>query len=148
MTEPPPPSEQPPTPPQQPPPQGSSPPGWTPPPPGGYSAGPQTDGLAIGALVTSIAGIFVCGVVPVHSVVALILASSSNNKIRASGGRLGGEGLNRAAQIISWIWIGLSVLFWVVIVIIAASGGFDDDDNNDFDSLGVGLQYLAARFGF
>lgn len=159
MTEPPPPPGQPPPPqpppppgqpPQQPPP-GSQPPGWTPPVAGapGYGTGAQTDGLAIGALVTAIAGIFVCGVFPVHSVVALVLASNSNRKIRASGGRLTGEGLNRAATIVSWIWIGLSVLFWVVIIAIAASGGFDTDDEDEFDfeSLGVGLQYLAARFG-
>jgi hypothetical protein len=151
MTEPPPPPAQPPPPPSQPPPPAGPPPGWETPAAGppGYTSAPQTDGLAIGALVTAIAGIFVCSVVPIASVVALFLATNSNKKIRASGGQLSGEGMNKAALIISWIWIGLSVLFWVVIIIIGVTVGFDSDDN-DFDDndFGLGLQYLAVRLGF
>ena len=99
--------------------------------------------------MTAIAGIFVCGIFPVAHIVALILANNSNKKIRASGGRLTGESMNKATFIISWIWIGLSVLFWSLIIIIAIAGGFDSgDDDTDFDvdSLRSMGTYLAARF--
>jgi hypothetical protein len=138
MSQPPPPPGPPPPPPGPPPPP-PPPPGSPPPSPApygapgagyGYVQSPQTDGLAIGAFVTSIAGIFVCGVVPIAHVVALVLASSSNKKIDASGGRLTGKGFNTATQVISWIWIGLSVLFWIVIVIVAIAGGFSDNNHS------------------
>jgi hypothetical protein len=50
----------------------------------------------------------VCPLIP--AIVALVLASSADAEIRASGGRLTGEGLNKAAKIISWINIGLTVV--------------------------------------
>ena len=102
--------------------------------------------MAIGALACAIGAFLVCPLIP--AIVALVLAHNSDQKIKASGGRLTGEGLNTAARIVSWIHLGLFAFGIVIIVIIAAAGGFDTDDNDvDFDSIGVGLQYLAARFG-
>jgi hypothetical protein len=137
----------PPPPPSQP---GAPPPGWQQPPVApGYQAPAQTDGMAVAALVCSIASIVICWAFPVPAVVALFLASSSNRKIKASGGRLTGEGMNTAARIIGWIGIGIAVIFWIVIIAVAASGGFDDD--NDFDEefgmAAQAVQYAAARTG-
>ena len=152
QTPPPPPGDTPPPPGGTPPPP---PPGAVPPPPGqppgfavpGGPVGTQTDGLAIGGLITAIVGIFICGIVPIPQVVALFLASNSTKKIAASGGRLGGDGLNKATKIISWIWIGLSVVFWVIIIVVAASGGFDDDDNDDDNDFGLGTAAKLTRVG-
>ena len=49
-----------------------------------------------------------CPLIP--SIVALVLASSADQEIRNSGGRIGGEGLSKAAKIISWINIAVSVV--------------------------------------
>ena len=52
------------------------------------------------------------------AVIALALAHAAGNKIDASAGRLTGNGLVRAAQIISWIHIGLVTLVCVIIAIV------------------------------
>ena len=81
-------------------------PGWGRPPPGDgqpppYYGPPQNDGKAVSALVLSILSWVLCPVVP--AIVALVLAGQSSRQIRESGGRLGGDGMNSAAKIISWI---------------------------------------------
>jgi hypothetical protein len=52
------------------------------------------------------------------AVVALGLAHAAGNKIDASGGRLTGEGMVRAAQIVAWIHIGLITLATVIVAIV------------------------------
>lgn len=119
---------------QQPPP----PPYGTPPPPpppayggygqqpygyGGYSA-PETESQAVVALVLAIASFAVCPVIP--AIVALVLANNADASIQASGGRKTGEGLTKAARIISWINIGLFVaglVFVILIAVLAAASG-------------------------
>jgi len=158
QTPPPPPGGTPPPPP--PPPGGTPPPpGAVPPPPGqppgfavpGGPAGAQTDGLAIAALCVAIGGVFfsfACGIGVIGAIVALVLASNSQKKISASGGRLTGEGLNTAARIISWIHIGLAVIGIVILIIVIAAGGFDDDDDDDFDDdFGLGSAVKLVRLG-
>ncbi|MBA2326619.1 MAG: DUF4190 domain-containing protein [Actinobacteria bacterium] len=146
MTEPPPP----PQPPPPPLPPGGPPPGWAPPPAGapgyGSAAAPQTDGTAIAALCCAIGAFVVCPLVP--AIVALFLAHNSQQKIDASGGRLTGDGLNTAARIIAWVHLAIIVVLIAIFIIIGVTVGFDSDDN-DFDDndFGLGLQYLAARFG-
>lgn len=81
---------------------GQAAPGWS----GGGSAPQQTNGLAIGALVSSILGFF-CGI---GFVVGLILGYNARNQIRQSGGTQGGEGAATAAIVIGWIGIGLTIL--------------------------------------
>jgi hypothetical protein len=108
------------------------PPGPAPPPPsyqyqypGGYQPA-QTDGMAIAALVVAICSFVVVWFIPVvPAIIALVLANSSNKKIRESGGRLTGETLNRVAIIISWInlgiWIAVILLIIILIIVSASS---------------------------
>jgi Domain of unknown function (DUF4190) len=132
---PPPPGWEPPTPPPAGPPPQPPPPGWqqgAPPPqaqwgqpppqwgpaPGyqyGYAA-PQTESSAVVALVLAIAAWVVCPVVP--AVVALFVANSAEQSIRASGGTKTGDGLAKAARIISWVHLGLCALGAVVFLVI------------------------------
>jgi hypothetical protein len=84
--------------------------------------------MAVVGLILSILSWVICPVVP--AIVALVLASKSNQEIAASGGRVGGEGLNTATKIVSWINIGLyaaiavvlGAIFLIAIVAGAASG--------------------------
>jgi hypothetical protein len=85
---------------------------------------PQTDGKAIGALVSAISAWIFCPIVA--AIVALVLAGQSSRDIESSGGRLTGAGLNTAARIVAWLNIGLGGLFFVVLFAGAAgtSGGY------------------------
>ncbi len=72
---------------------------------------PRTEGTAVAALVLSIVSWVLCPIIA--AVVALVFAHVAGNKIDASGGRLTGDGLVRAAQIIAWIHIALFTLVMV-----------------------------------
>ena len=63
----------------------------------------------------------------IAAVVALVLAHVAGNKIDASGGRLAGAGLVRAAQIIAWIHIVLVtlVMVGVAIALVATDSSSD-----------------------
>jgi hypothetical protein len=117
----------------RPPPPPPSPPAWgTPPPPpawgtpaqpAGYAAPPpgpayggpaKTEGLAIGALVCAIIGLFICGIV--LGVVALALAANAQKRIDASGGLLTGSGLVTAARIIGVIAIVAGAVLFAVVL--------------------------------
>ncbi len=114
---PPPPPPSSPTPPQQ----WGSPPA----PGGGVYAPPRTEGTAVAALVLSIVSWVFCPLIA--AVVALVLAHVAGNKIDASGGRLTGGGIVRAAQIIAWIHIALATILMVVLAIgLAASDSSSD----------------------
>lgn len=102
--------------------------GGPPPPPayGGYPQQPygyggyqqqETESSAVVALVLAIASFVVCPVIP--AVVALVLANNADAAIQASGGRKTGEGLTKAARIVAWINIGLTVGVLVVVILIA-----------------------------
>ena len=113
--------------PSQQPPYGAPPPPPPPPPAygyqqqpygyGGYSAAPETESGAIIALVLAIASFVVCPVVP--AVVALVVANNADTAIEASGGRKTGDGLTKAARIISWVNIGIFVAVIVAVILIA-----------------------------
>ncbi len=90
-------------------------PQWGPPPGTGAYTPPRTEGTAIAALICSIGSWVLCPMI--LAVVALALAHAAGNKIDASGGRLTGEGLVRAAQIVAWIHIVLVTLVCVGIAI-------------------------------
>jgi hypothetical protein len=111
-----------PPPPAAPPGPGYGPPGYGPPgygqpgygQPGygyGYPAGPPTDSSATAALVIAIVGFFICA--PVGAIVALVLANSAQKRIEASGGRLGGLEMARAARIIAIIELVLTAVLIV-----------------------------------
>ena len=97
------------------------PPGYAPPPgygsaPGGPYPGPQqTSTRAIIALVCAVGSFLVFPLVP--AIVALALAPGATQEIRASGGRLTGEGLVTGARITAWLNIGLTVLVLVLVVL-------------------------------
>jgi hypothetical protein len=120
----------------------TQPPAWGAPPPAGQpqpypqapgypGAGPgpaapyvtsRTDGMAVAALICSIAAFLVCPVI--LAVVALALAHAAGNRIDASGGLKKGEGMVRAAQIISWVHLTLVLLgLALAVILVAANGG-------------------------
>lgn len=109
------------------PPPGYPPQGYAYPPPG-YVPAVTTSTSAIVGLVLAIASWVVCPIV--LAIVALVLAKKSGDEIAASGGRVGGEGLNTATKILSWINIGLyaavliifGAIFLIAVVLGAASG--------------------------
>jgi hypothetical protein len=70
--------------------------------------------------VLSLASYVVCPVVP--AIVALVLASSAKQEIAMSGGRQTGDGLIKAAVILSWVNIGLTVAVIVGLVALVAIG--------------------------
>jgi hypothetical protein len=88
----------------------------------GYPAGPPTDGTATAALVIAVVGFFVCA--PVGAVVALVMANSAQRRIEASGGRLGGLELAKAARIIAIVELALTALLILGgVIAVAASLG-------------------------
>ncbi len=102
---------------------GVPPPGWSQPGyPGGYYA-PVTDSKAVTALVLAIVSFVLCPVIP--AIVAIVLAGQAARSIRASGGRLHGEGLVTAARIVSWINL---VVFAVIIGVVFALAAVTKDE--------------------
>jgi uncharacterized membrane protein len=96
-------------------------PGYGPPPGPGYGPPqPQTEGLAIGALICAVANYFLWIFIP--AIVSLILAAQASSRIKRSGGTLGGQGLVTASRIISVISLALNVLAAVVIVVLIVQG--------------------------
>jgi hypothetical protein len=94
-----------------------------------YTA-PRTEGTAVAALILSIVSWVLCPIIA--AVVALVLAHVAGNKIDASGGRLTGNGLVRAAQIIAWIHIAL---FTVVMVGVAIALVANDSSSSSLGAL-------------
>jgi len=86
----------------------------------GYPPAPETDQKAIWALVSAIAGFFLCPVV-LH-IVGWVLANQSLEAIRASQGQLTGDGLAKAARILSIIGLVLSVLGVLFVIFILGVG--------------------------
>jgi uncharacterized membrane protein len=92
-------------------------PQWgAPPATGGGYATPRTEGMAIAALICAIASWVVCPIV--LAIIALALAHAAGNKIDASGGRLTGDGVVRAAQIVAWIHIAVLTIGMVIAAIV------------------------------
>ena len=103
-----------------PPPPGYGPPpaGYGPPPPYAYGAPyadpAATNGKAIGALVTSIAGIPLCFCV-VPSIVGIILGVVAMNETKKTGQN--GHGMALAAVIVGAVTLALTMVFWFTGVI-------------------------------
>jgi hypothetical protein len=84
-------------------------------------AAAPTDGQAIAALVLGILGLV--GVCPiVGSIIAIVMGRSSEKRIEASGGTLGGEGLAKAGWILGIVGIALGVLFVLFFLVVLAIG--------------------------
>ncbi|MEX0654054.1 MAG: DUF4190 domain-containing protein [Phycisphaeraceae bacterium] len=94
-----------------------------------YSPAPavgETSGKAIAALIVSCLGIFSsCGLL---GIVGIILGNQALSEIRASQGRLTGDGLAKAGVIIGWIGVALVILamlmfcLWFGFVGLLAAG--------------------------
>ncbi len=69
---------------------------------------PQQSGTAILALILSLVSFL--GPYIITAIPAVILGYNARREIRASGGRLTGEGMAQAAIVLGWISIGLSVI--------------------------------------
>lgn len=81
---------------------------------------PETDSKAIWALVSAIGGFFLCPVV--LSVIGWVLANQSLETIRASNGRLTGDGLAKAARILAIVGLVLSLLGFALFLLIVVFG--------------------------
>lgn len=97
-------------------------------PPYGYAPAQTTSTKAVVALILSILSWVVCPIIP--AIIALVLAKQSNDEIAASAGRVGGEGLNTASKIVSWINIGfygallvIGVAFFLIVLVAGAASG-------------------------
>ena len=99
---------------------------------GGFLSGVRTlDRRALTATAAWLFGWALWGIICiVLAIVALVLAKKSGDEIAASGGRVGGEGLNTATKVVAWINIGLyaavflifGAIFLIAVVLGAASG--------------------------
>jgi hypothetical protein len=71
------------------------------------------DGYAKASLICALFGLLpTCGIV--LGPVAVVLGSASLNRIRASGGLVGGSGLATAGRIIG----GAVTVFWLLVVVL------------------------------
>ena len=124
---PPPPAAPPPPPPgpsyQPPPPSGGT---YQPPPapgygpPAGYSGGaavvgPPNDSQATLALILGIVGVVCC---PLVAPVAFFIGNASRNRIRASGGTLGGSGMATAGWVLGIVGMVFLVI-WILLTILS-----------------------------
>lgn len=103
---------------QPPPPVGAQPPPFMPPPYATIVRPAPTDGMAIAALVLSIASFVFCPLVA--AVLGIIFGYMSLKNIQESGGAVTGEPIARAGIIVGWIHIGLLLLITVTVLIIVA----------------------------
>ncbi|MFC4376719.1 DUF4190 domain-containing protein [Nocardia halotolerans] len=87
---------------------------------GGYPMQQGTNGLAIGALVSSLIGLCTCGL---GSVVGIILGVMGLNQIKERGGD--GRGMALAGIWIGAIYLVGLVLYFLFFIVIGISGGFD-----------------------
>ena len=88
----------------------------TPPP----AAAPPTSSNAVIGFVLACASWILCPLIA--SIAALFVARSSDREIAASGGRVGGSGLNTATRIIAWINIAVSIIAGLVFAVLAILG--------------------------
>jgi len=90
-----------------------------------YVSAPQTSSNAIVALVLSITSWVICPII--FAIVGLVFANMGSKEIKASGGRVTGEGLVTGAKVIAWIniglWAALIVIGIFAFAIIAVAGG-------------------------
>ena len=88
-----------------------------PPQPAAYSYGagapstPKTNGFAIASLIL---GIIPC--TGITSILAIVFGFIARNQIEQSGGRQQGSGMALAGIILGFVWIGISVVYWIAVI--------------------------------
>ncbi len=80
----------------------------------GPRPGAPTDSGAIWALVLAIIGCF-------SGIPAIVVGGKARRRIRYSGGRLAGDGIALAAQIIGWTWLVLTVASMIIVIALGAT---------------------------
>ena len=110
-------------------------PGWGPAPAGysGYVYAPvrPTNGMAIAAMVTSIASLLVCYGLP--GIVGALLGHSARKRIKETGED--GDGMALAGIIVGWIGFAISMLVtvgFVVFIVFVANSTPDYDDYSTY----------------
>lgn len=83
--------------------------------PYGYPPSQGTNGMALAALITSLCGLFTCGL---SSIVGIFLGVAALNQINRTGQQ--GRGMAQAGIWIGVAFIVLFVLYWVFIFVVAA----------------------------
>jgi hypothetical protein len=80
---------------------------------------PRADAITCSTAIWSL----VLGIIPCFSgIPAIVLGGKAKKAIRYSGGRLTGEGLATAGQILGWTWLVLNVVSTIVVLVNAGSG--------------------------
>lgn len=103
-----------------------------PPPIGGYPVQQGTNGMAIAALVCSLAGPFVCGVT---TILGLIFGFIGLNQIKSSGQQ--GRGMAIAGIIISALSIVVAVIIAVVVIMAVNEDSRRKNRYHDYDYYGA-----------
>lgn len=83
---------------------------------GGYPAPPGTNGLAVGAMITSIFGLFCYGV---PALIGAILGHAALSQVKRTG--QSGQGMALAGVIIGWIGFALWLAFLILYVSLGLS---------------------------
>jgi len=84
-----------------------------------WQAAPTTPGSATAALILGICGIVLCPLI--CGPLAIVYGNKAKGEIRASNGRLGGQGLAQAGVVMGWIGVAFAVL-GILFFIIAIAG--------------------------
>ncbi len=80
-----------------------------------YVAQPQTDSNALVSLILGLLSIVAFSILT--GVPAIILGNNARKNIRASGGRLTGDGLAVAGIIMGWVSVGFAVIGILLVII-------------------------------
>lgn len=91
-----------------------------------YPTAPQTNGMAIAALVCGCLGFVTC----ISGIAAIILGHIARKQIRESGGTQQGDGMALAGLILGYIITALLVGYIVFIIVAIATT--DTNTTNDF----------------
>ena len=104
--------------------------GFVPPPPAGYTAagttGPRTDGLAIGALIAGILSLICFWPLCLGIILgpaAAIMGFISRQRIAASAGTVGGNGLALAGLVLGIVGFIASAAWAIFTIVLASNTG-------------------------
>ena len=90
---------------------------------GGFPQPQGTNGLAIGALVSSLVGLCTC----IGSIVGIVLGVMALNQIKERGGE--GRGMALAGIWIGAITLVLGLLYVVFVIVLGVAGGLDSSSS-------------------
>jgi len=80
-----------------------------------YAAPPQSDSTALVSLILGALSLVAFSILA--GIPAIILGNNARKNIRASGGRLTGDGLAVAGIIMGWVSVGFAVIGILLIII-------------------------------